>query len=354
MKIGILTFHDVYNPGAFLQAYSTIKTLQSLGYDPHIINYTSPKHRFRPWRKLLRYPQILFLNPSGWIESFKRNAAFVKVQSHLLPTSRFEGHDELNNETFDAVIVGADIVWNYESPFWGDDPVYFGYYLKCKKLIAYAASCGPLDLTISAPNFVMEGLKKFDKISVRDIKTAKFVQNAIGKEPPVVMDPTFDLDISNIPMGADAPEEKYFLVYAVPDLLSNEAVKKICEYAKINKLKIVATCYRQAWADNNIIDSGPFDWVNLIRHASYIFTNTFHGTIFSIKLKKKFVLEYNKVIESKTYPVIKNLGLQGHIFTPSCNLSSIFNCQDYEQSIMDIIKSYAVKNREFLINSLAF
>ena len=44
MKIGILTFHEVYNPGAFLQALGTFNLLKSLGHDPQIIDYTSPAH----------------------------------------------------------------------------------------------------------------------------------------------------------------------------------------------------------------------------------------------------------------------------------------------------------------------
>ena len=53
MKIGILTFHEVYNPGAFLQALGTFNLLKSLGHDPQIIDYTSPAHRFRCVKRFL-------------------------------------------------------------------------------------------------------------------------------------------------------------------------------------------------------------------------------------------------------------------------------------------------------------
>lgn len=39
MKIGILTFHRVYNYGAVLQSYALQKVIKQLGYDVEIIDY---------------------------------------------------------------------------------------------------------------------------------------------------------------------------------------------------------------------------------------------------------------------------------------------------------------------------
>jgi hypothetical protein len=39
LKIGILTFHRVYNYGAVLQSYALQKVIKQLGYDVEIIDY---------------------------------------------------------------------------------------------------------------------------------------------------------------------------------------------------------------------------------------------------------------------------------------------------------------------------
>lgn len=47
MKIGILTFHDGINFGAFLQAYSTKQKLELLGHQVEIINYKDTWFAFK-------------------------------------------------------------------------------------------------------------------------------------------------------------------------------------------------------------------------------------------------------------------------------------------------------------------
>lgn len=45
MKIGILTFHRVYNYGAVIQAYCTQKIIDDLDIDNEIIDYTILKQK---------------------------------------------------------------------------------------------------------------------------------------------------------------------------------------------------------------------------------------------------------------------------------------------------------------------
>lgn len=39
MKVGILTFHEGYNHGAFLQAFCMVRAVRDAGGDPVLINY---------------------------------------------------------------------------------------------------------------------------------------------------------------------------------------------------------------------------------------------------------------------------------------------------------------------------
>jgi len=353
MKIGILTFHEIYNPGAYLQAYATLKTLRDLGHDANVINYTAPKHRFRPWKRLVRRPHGILLNFREWVDSFIRNNAFAKVLAHLRPTRRLKSHADLESEHFDAVIVGSDIVWNYQSKQWGDDPVYFGHHLNCDKLVAYAASCGSLDINLSPPAFVKEGLGKFNAISVRDPNTAEMVNRQTGISPKIVLDPTFLLNMEAMKLPACKYAKPYLLVYAMPRQLSQSAIYAIISYAKKKKMKIISICYRNAWADINDVDVNPFDWLTYINNADCVFTNTFHGTIFSIRLRKRFATEFHDLVRSKTKPLLESLNLFRHVLSVDNSLENILLLEPDYAKIESRIHCATENNINFLKTALS-
>ena len=45
MKVGIITTYDELNFGAYLQAYSLSKFIESLGYDVQLVNYKSLEYK---------------------------------------------------------------------------------------------------------------------------------------------------------------------------------------------------------------------------------------------------------------------------------------------------------------------
>ena len=79
------------------------------------------------------------------------------------------------------------------------------------------------------------------------------------------------------------------------------------------------------WCDENIVVK-PFDLLAVFKHASYVITDTFHGTIFSIKHGKPFV----SIIQgenkwgsnaSKVGFLLQQLNLSSRIINNADNLS---------------------------------
>ena len=125
MKIGILTFHEVFNPGAFLQALATQRLVESLGHEAWIVNYTPPAHRYSvlknlkalSWRAPIRFPRA--------IQNLRKDKAFELARENFMNlTLPFETADEVAKDSFDAVLIGADVVWNYKIKKYGQDPLY--------------------------------------------------------------------------------------------------------------------------------------------------------------------------------------------------------------------------------------
>jgi polysaccharide pyruvyl transferase WcaK-like protein len=218
----------------------------------------------------------------------------------------------LSDEPFDAVLVGADIVWDFRNPNLGKDPVYFGKGLKTTQLISWAASMGGCALDGEIPEYVREGIPKFKAISVRDEKTAELVGKVSEHTAQVLFDPALSLDIKAVPRGV-APKGPYIAVYTIPELVTQDFVAQAKAFAKQKGLPLYAVMYRNKWVDQNFVDTSPENWVSMLDHAEYVVTNTFHGTIFSILLGKQFAMEYNPAIESKTRGMMEYLGLDSRV-----------------------------------------
>lgn len=350
MRVGILTFHEVYNPGAFWQAYATCQIVRELGHEPIIINYTHPDHRFSPLKRLLSRRSLR--HPRSWLDCYRKNQTFERSRQKLLPLShRFVLHQDLSQEPFDAVLVGADIVWDFRNPNLGRDPVYFGHYLNTPRLISWAASVGGCNLEGDIPAFVRDGLSKFQNISVRDPKTAELVGLASDRSASVLPDPALSLNMESLPRGT-APEEAYIAVYAVPDLVSSDFVEQAKAFASKRNLPLYAVGYRAKWADRNIVNASPEDWVSVLEQAEFIMTTTFHGTIFSILLGKAFVVEFNSAIESKTRGMMEGLGLISRSMISNNSMESIL-LEGWDRiAVRKKIDKTAETARDFLSHAL--
>lgn len=323
MKVGILTFHEVFNPGAFLQALGTQTLLEDLGHDPWVLNYTAPAHRYSTWRKAIALSYRLPFRMRYLCKMHLKWRAFAKDRHSLIRlTQYFESREDLEREHFDAVLIGADIVWNYELPNLGKDPVYFGQSIRTDKLIAFAPSVGNCDVEGGVPSYVAEGLSRFHRISVRDPLTQRLVARVTGVKPGIICDPAFHLQPEAI-IGEGVEQDDYILVYLMGRFCSSGLVEQIKSYAKRYKLKIVATLYPNSWADENRICHGPREWLTLIRRARYIVTNTFHGTVFAIMMKKQFTVQYTPLIQTKTEEMVRQLGLESRVLTNDSNLPHI-------------------------------
>ena len=139
MKIGILTFHEGINHGGFFQAFSTYSFLKSEGYDVEIINYKNKTHWLTEYKAFL-----VTKNPKRLISNIKKIFAFKKDQKSM-NLGPFTKDISRIKENYDVIVVGSDIVWNYEWDFLGKDPVYFGHGLNAKKWVSFAPSFGAVD-----------------------------------------------------------------------------------------------------------------------------------------------------------------------------------------------------------------
>lgn len=333
MNVGIVTFHSVYNYGAFLQALALRRFIASLGHRVEIVNYTNPRQAGFQERCLFgrRNPRVLAGN---WI----RKRKFLKSRAAFLRESApFQGSADIDRQSYDTLVFGSDEIWNYEAHAHGFDPVYFGIGSR-SRLVAYAPSLGALPARAEPPSSVREALRNFSAISVRDDQTSSRVREitASTAAPPIVLDPVF-LDAFE-EVETSPPKEKPFLaVYG--DIPWPEARGQITAWARGRGLKTLSIGYYNKWCDENRLAAGPGEFLGLLRAADYVVTNTFHGTMFSIKFRRPFLTIRPENSRQKYLPCLPRLGLAGRLRSPEEDLAAAFdeNIADYQNALSDWI-----------------
>lgn len=259
-KVNIITYYNANNHGAFLQSYALMKFLVNNGYQV-------------TFKGLQIHSQIC-----DDTYTTELNKVLIEAQK-LLPI-------DWSDSRYDVSIVGSDEVFNFNNATYCKFPYFNGSNLNTQKLISYAASIGASNYKkLLIKNFLRYcGLRKFDNISVRDKRTEKFVKIFYKKKISIDVDPTLLVDFDSELISSTF--EKYVLVYTYG--LKEEHIRFIKKFAEKRGLKIIATGAYCAWCDFNLAVS-PFEWIGLVKNADYIFTSTFHGTIFSIKYQKQFI-----------------------------------------------------------------
>jgi hypothetical protein len=299
MKVGIITIYDAFNYGSYLQAYAMQNVLKNLGHQVNILNCSKERYRI--------IKRIVAKRPSRLIMNLQRNFAYSKAWQEL-------NIKKQNYEHFDAIIIGSDEVWNIKNSSFEHWPEYFGYNLNTDKCIAYAPSCGYTTVDeLLADKFCTNGIKKLDAVLARDDVTKNVSEIIRGNECRRVVDPTllyldnWESEIKFLnPMLGD-----YLLYYsynAKPLMLNY-----LKQFAKEKKLRLVVAGFKYKWCDRSLIVE-PRQFLSLIKNAKYIATTTFHGSIFAVVFKKRFIGFYpNK--NQKVYDFLKSIGLEKRVHT---------------------------------------
>lgn len=318
MKIKTITCHHVYNYGASLQAYALQHYLESLGHEVEIIDFNPWFHcdRYNPFwipknaigraaSIIKKFPLLRYIwcpykaYRGGMFKTWGRKAAFdafEKEYYHLTSIKYFSSEELMQNPPMaDAYIAGSDQIWNTFSNN-GKEP---GYYLDFgndqTKRFSYAASLATNSIKDECKDFIKEKLAKFSFISVREKTGASLLADLGISNVSVVLDPVFLLDKSEWKQLSltgnlyGLSHESYVLVY---DFLGNDdnMISFAKAYAKEKSLKIVSIndFSERGYADININNAGPLEFLSLIDNAACVIASSFHATAFSVIFQKEF------------------------------------------------------------------
>lgn len=322
-KVGLVLAHKGTNYGALLQAYATQQIVETLGFQTEIINYKADKYQ-----RSLKFDWGLF---PFFYNAIKNKFAKKKIKCHLdsihlknnaerklrgdefrqsmlKNIKTYQGYTNLKNagQSCKAVLIGSDQQWL--------PGVSFGNHLslrfvpKSTRKISYATSLGVSTYPTYCHHSAAMMWKSIDFLSVREEEGKKIIQNICkGITVKVVADPTYLLtkeEWEERITPKKMSDEKYILCY----FLGNSTRQKqlAAKFAKAKGLKCYSLMSDESYSnidltfcDKSIIGASPMDFINWIRGAEYIITDSFHGLAFSVINKKQFFIFYRKRDDAK-------------------------------------------------------
>lgn len=346
MKIGILTFHDGINHGTYLQVYALSRML-SINYSTDEIKVINYKNNQNFWNE---YKIFIFQkNIFNVIRNILKILKFKKIMPLLKLTKFISNYEEVNKENFDIIIYGSDEIWNYSHSFIELDKIYFGFGLICKNKISYAPSFSEAEFK-NLPKELENFPSNFKHLSVRDSYSKNIIQEINDTlVPKIVLDPTFLYDFNQEVVNNN--EKKFILLYCAG--LENDFINRIIEFSKEAELVIIAIGYKMNFAKKNIISLDPFEWIGYFKSAEYVITNTFHGTVFSIKYNKKFVSIPKEDKKNKIVSILNRFDLSNRLCMNEKFIKNIL-VEDIDYfRVNKLIENYKKESLDFLSSAIS-
>lgn len=365
----ILTLTTQYanNMGALLQCYALAKYIQVnelanckvLQYQPCGYNRSwSFFNRPRTLRDLVKNIYCL-VNPCILIPKIKKQKIMRKFITDYIPLSstKYKRKDIENNPPkADAFICGSDQIWNFK---YRRDLTYFFDFVNKKdsRIIAYAPSIAD-PWNDKDAEFIAPYLRRFDSLSVRESPNLLQVQYLSPENHPrVVCDPVFLLKKQQWDDMVDTrmvPNEPYIFCYFLS--VTPLAIETVKVLRKLTGLKVVhfnLNALDKFNSEYNIRVAGPNDFVGLISKATYVCTNSFHCSAFSIIYRKNFRFVPKSMANERITSLMDKFSLSD-VFVSKDRLEklTIGDLKVEYSKTEECIEDFITQSQEYLHNAL--
>lgn len=292
-KARIVTFHNAHNVGAILQCYALKNAIKNLGVDCSVVDVKN-EFFYNMYKPKIQYKNVSLIRLIYNILIYPFKCRKYRYYNRFINKYILDEDSSNTDQSNVAYICGSDQVWNDKCSNF--DKRYFLDFVKNKEQKnSYAASFGFDKIPDEHYDEYKALLSDFNKIAVREHQGAKIVKDLLGIDVPVTIDPTFLLtkeDWGKI-MSPKVRHKKYILIYVI------ERSNTLVEFVK--RLQ-ASTGFEVVYIQDELIRNikqfkyksffGPQEWLSLFWNASYIVTNSFHGTAFSINFNKQFFVEF--------------------------------------------------------------
>lgn len=353
--VGIVTFHHALSYGAVLQTYGLQTFLADNGLENEVVNYRckfiedrAKVIKYIKGKSLKSYIYYFLRGKETYLKRKKTQEFDEKYLKLTKPYTKENIADCVAD--FDFFIAGSDQIWS--SVCAGFDPVYFLDFANSNQKYSYAASFGTASLPQEKKAEYTRRLQDFKQISVREESGREYLTENMGKEAFVHIDPTFLLKREQWDqLVKDKAREPYIFLFTV--LKPVELVNYARKLSQKTGLPIIALNAANKVRGSEITYLDPVcadEFVELIKNAEYVCTNSFHGNAFSLIYHKHFVVETDVASgeNNRSKELMYRLGLEGHILAKDRNPDI---CSEIDWETVDrLIAAERERAREYLLS----
>lgn len=369
MKIGVITLPLHINYGGILQAYALQRVLQDIGHDVVLLD-SYPKcpqlHPF-PLQQMFYLKRLLkkFFTPHSATPIFNEKIQIERYnkKEHIRNFYRkhirhidFNQRMRLNPKDFDALVVGSDQIWRpmYCSNI-ANSYLEFAEHWTNIKRISYATSFGTNDWEYTKEQTMRcsQLVQIFNAVSVREETGIALCNTHLGIDPTWVLDPTLLVDtkhyMEHIEKTTKENPPRMCLSYMLDETEEkNTILQHIVEEQRYNLVSYKNIDNQ----DNNNVPSVE-EWLKAFHDANFVFTDSFHGCVFSIIFNKPFIVYGNKERGMARFnSLLKIFGLEDRLVTSKEEAEkAIAQPIDWEK-INTIKKEWQEKSINFLKENL--
>ena len=329
-NIGVVSYNihcNFTNYGSALQSWALCKTIERLGYKPVLMDYcpdvlrdANPLDPFKKmWDKDAESRRMCELTMPSICENYKK---FDRFYTERFTRSHAYTSEDFNNcvgaEGLDGFVCGSDTIFCIDE-FKGFEDGYYANYPSMKgRSVAYAASFGDSHFKPADYDILNDRLQNFKAIALRENLMVPYVSAHANIPVTRVIDPTLLLtseDYNSIASSGDATSRReYLLLYTrrYNPKLESFAI----DYAAQHGLRIVEISLRAKNADighEMRYDAGVEEFLALVRGASFVVTNSFHGLIFAVLYSRPFYVFSRESGDSKISEVLDLFGLSNRL-----------------------------------------
>ena len=335
MKIAILTLPLTNNYGGHLQAWALQRFLRKEGHNPILLDIRGSDekmyHFMIPFKRSLS-SIIKFLPGKKDYHYFDyrkyqelnfqqfRDTELVKTKTIY---RKYQLKTLFEKENFDAIVVGSDQVWRK----WKMIPLdlFFLSWLHSDiKRIGYAISYGKdkWELTDDETKKYYRLAQFFHGLSMRESEGVRMTKEFLGLDSELVLDPTMLLDVDDYKLIMNNSSNHItnrLLYYILDNTNKKKEIISLCsEKMNYSAFEVMP---KVRWFDamkkypkTDYIYPPVQEWLSSFYTASFVVTDSFHGTVFSIIFNKPFIVLGNQYRGlSRIFSLLKVFGLQNRL-----------------------------------------
>lgn len=344
MKIAIISLPLSYNYGGYLQCYALMDTLRNMGHEVFFLqreNTTFPSlvkqgiDRLKFMLESIGLGSLVYefekKTNSGIYYKTKNFRAFTKQYirtcSPVLRTTE-QVMDFCKSHHIDAYITGSDQIWRGKYLRSVND-AFLGFAPQKSLKIAYAPSFGTDEWEFNEAQtaFIERQLKTFHAISVREESGLQLLRDNIqlAIKPEVVLDPTFLLSKQHyLQIARDEQVRHGVLTYILnQNTEKQKVIEKFCKEQNLIQYSVI-----NPKTNSNSVAGGQGysveQWIAGFRDASYVITDSFHATVFSLIFNKPFwVFENKERGNSRILNILQLFGCEERLVHADMNFETV-------------------------------